>query len=94
MVQGRCEVLAGQARRSGGGLPYRNYAEFAETLRLLLERPELRAQMGEAGRQYVVENYSWDKVIARYEDFIARIVEHAPPRRAGGGRHSLAPLGR
>jgi glycosyltransferase involved in cell wall biosynthesis len=85
LVQGRCEVLAGQARRAGAGLPYRTYAEFAESLDLLFQRPELRTQMGEAGRQYVMANYSWDKVIARYEDFIARIVEHAPPR-AGQAR--------
>ncbi len=28
LVNGRCEVLLGQAHRSGGGLPYRGYAEF------------------------------------------------------------------
>jgi Glycosyltransferase len=28
LVQGHCAVLDGQARRSGGGIPYRSYAEF------------------------------------------------------------------
>jgi glycosyltransferase involved in cell wall biosynthesis len=77
MVQERCAVLAGQARRSGGGLPYRTFAEFAETARMLLGHPELRAQMGEAGRRYVLENYDWNDVIAHYEDFIARTVERS-----------------
>ncbi|HEX7096470.1 MAG TPA: glycosyltransferase family 4 protein [Acidimicrobiales bacterium] len=75
MVQGRCAVLAGQARRSGGALAYRSFAEFAETLHRLRADDVLREQLGEAGRRYVVANYDWDAVITRYEDFVTRIAE-------------------
>ena len=88
MVQGRCAVLAGQSARSGGGLAYRGFAEFSETLSVLLARPELRAQMGERGRQYVLQNYEWPTVIAHYEDFVGRVVERSRfhNRRTAVGR--------
>lgn len=78
MVQGRCDVLAGQARRSGGALSYRSFGEFAETLTHLLEHPELRDRMGEAGRKYVLDNYQWDTVIERYEAFVERVAAGRP----------------
>ena len=54
LANARCRVLAGQCQRSGGGLSYDGYAEFARgALRLLLERPELRATLGRQGRDYV-----------------------------------------
>ena len=36
LVQGYCDVLAGQCRRSGGGIPYKGFAEFGVALDLLL----------------------------------------------------------
>ena len=33
LVQGHCDVLAGQCRRSGGGIPYRGFAEFEAAAR-------------------------------------------------------------
>ncbi len=80
IVQGRCEVLAGQSKRSGGGIPYRSFAEFAAAVTRLRQDPTLRADMGEAGRQYVLDNYQWDVVIERWERFASRVVAR---RRAG-----------
>jgi glycosyltransferase involved in cell wall biosynthesis len=67
LVQGRCDVLVGQARRSGGGLPYIGYAEFEAGLDLLLTDASLRQRMAEAGRAYVQRRYMWPQVLARYE---------------------------
>jgi glycosyltransferase involved in cell wall biosynthesis len=86
LVQGRCAVLAGQSARSGGGVAYRGYAEFAESLRRLLDDRALRAQMGERGRQYVDRHYRWDTVIEGYESVLRRVVDEAArrlPRPAG-----------
>jgi glycosyltransferase involved in cell wall biosynthesis len=80
IVQGRCEVLAGQSRRSGGGLPYASYAEFAETLTRLLGDESLRRAMGKSGRQYVIENYAWPDVLDAYEAFLSRIVATHEPQ--------------
>ena len=70
LVQGRCEVLRGHAERSGGGIPYRGYAEFEAAVELLLGDAELRDRMGSAGRAYVESHYGWDELLARYERFL------------------------
>jgi glycosyltransferase involved in cell wall biosynthesis len=77
LVQGRCEVLVGQARRSGGALPYTGFAEFEAAVDLLLAEPELGEHLGRAGRAYVEREYRWETVMDRYEELIhAAIAEH------------------
>ena len=67
LVQGHCDVLEGQARRSGGGLPYRGFAEFEAALDLVTSDARLRRALGDAGRSYAEANYQWDTVLDRYE---------------------------
>jgi glycosyltransferase involved in cell wall biosynthesis len=89
LVQGRCEVLVGQSRRSGGGLPYDGFSNFAESLRRLRTDDALRSEMGASGRRYVREQYRWDHVIDRYEALLQgvaasgtwRFESTAPPPR-------------
>ncbi|MGH8991873.1 MAG: glycosyltransferase family 4 protein [Acidimicrobiia bacterium] len=73
LVQGHCEVLAGQATRAGGGLPYRGFAEFEAAVDLLVADPALAGAMGAAGRRYVEERYAWPVVMDRYERFLASV---------------------
>lgn len=76
LVNGNCDVLDGQARRSGGGLSYRSYREFEGALELLLESPATRAAMGAAGADFVISNYEPGVVLDRIErcasDVVAR----------------------
>jgi glycosyltransferase involved in cell wall biosynthesis len=72
LVQGHCEVLVGQSRRSGGGIPYKGFAEFEVAVDLLLAQPDLARRMGEAGRRYVELRYPWERVLSGYEHFLAR----------------------
>jgi glycosyltransferase involved in cell wall biosynthesis len=83
LVNARCAVLEAQARRSGGGLPYRGFGEFEAALAVLESEPSEVARLGAAGREYVEQRYRWDSVIDRYEEFL----ELAASRRyaAGGG---------
>jgi glycosyltransferase involved in cell wall biosynthesis len=67
LVQGASPVLAGQARRSGGAIPYRGFAEFEAAVELLRNTPELADRMGDNGRRYVDEHYRWDRVLERVE---------------------------
>jgi glycosyltransferase involved in cell wall biosynthesis len=67
LVQGASEVLAGQARRSQGAIPYVGYAEFEAAVEALMGHPELVSSLGLAGRQYVERRYGWDVVLERYE---------------------------
>ena len=78
LVQGRCEVLAGQARRSGGAFAYEGYAEFETALDLLVGDPGLAGRMGDAGRAYVERRYSWDACLDRYESLLRLAVERSP----------------
>jgi glycosyltransferase involved in cell wall biosynthesis len=80
LVQGHCEVLAGQCRRSGGGIPYRGFAEFEAAVDLLAEDGPLRARLGAAGRRFVEEQYTWDTVLDRYERLV-RMARQAEPSR-------------
>ena len=70
LVQGHCDVLVGQARRSGGAIPYRGYAEFEAALDALVDQPSLADSLGAAGRAYVERRYSWGAVMKRYEDLL------------------------
>ena len=70
LVQGRCQVLVGQAHRSGGAIPYVGFGAFEVAVNELLRRPELADQLGRQGRAYVEEHYSWPHVISLYESFL------------------------
>ncbi len=67
IVHANCPVTRGHCIRSGGGLYFANYPEFEEVLSLMLANEELRRNMGLAGRRYVLENYQWDVIVARYK---------------------------
>ena len=73
LVNGDCEVLRGQILRSGGGLYYRRYDEFAAALDLLLAESTLADALGRQGQAYFLENYSWERVMAKYEGLLARV---------------------
>jgi glycosyltransferase involved in cell wall biosynthesis len=74
LVQGRCEVLRGHARRSGAAIPYEGFAEFEAAVDLLVRDPALADRMGRAGRAYVEREYTWDVVLDRYEALLQACV--------------------
>jgi glycosyltransferase involved in cell wall biosynthesis len=63
----------GQCLRSNGGFFYHGYAEFAEALDLLLERPEVGQVLGAQGKAYVDAEYAWERVEQKVEDLLALI---------------------
>jgi glycosyltransferase involved in cell wall biosynthesis len=83
LVNSSCRVLEGQCVRSGGGLFYRGYAEFAAALRLLCESAELRARLGAAGRSYVGREYDWEVVEQRTSDFLEDVAAARGDLRPG-----------
>lgn len=87
LVQGHCDVLDGQCRRSGGGIPYRGFAEFEAAVELMTSDPGLGGRLGAAGRRYVEERYAWDAVLDRYERLLvtARRARSAAPQRTPAG---------
>ena len=65
LVHAAGEVMPYHCRQSNGGLWFRNYPEFEESLMLLITNPALRNAMGAAGRMYVQTQYSWDATESR-----------------------------
>jgi len=78
LVNAACRVLEGQCMRSGGGLFYRGYSEFADALRRLAIDAPLRAALGAAGQAYVRAEYDWDVVERRTEGFLETLLRPAP----------------
>jgi glycosyltransferase involved in cell wall biosynthesis len=69
LVNGNCAVLSGQCRRSGGGLEFTDYEEFQRALIELTGNPLVGRELGERGRRFVRENYSWSLVERKYLDW-------------------------
>jgi len=81
IVQARSPVLAGQARRSGGALPFAGYAEFEAAIDLLLDQPHLADELGNRGRRYVEDRYRWDVVLDGVEETISTAIRQFQARR-------------
>ncbi len=72
LVHADCAVTADHVRRSGGGLTFGSFGEFAAALDLLLARADMRRTLGERGRAYVLETCRWDAVARRTAGFALR----------------------
>jgi glycosyltransferase involved in cell wall biosynthesis len=74
LVHGGCEVTKEHVLKSNGGLYFTNYPEFEESLDYLLRRhPEVREKMAQSGKNYVLENFSWDKIILKYKELFSKL---------------------
>lgn len=62
-----CNVAREHIFTCGGGILYANADEFAAAVRTLTENAALAGEMGKKGREYVLANFSWDKVMVRIE---------------------------
>ncbi len=67
LVHADCEVTRYHAELSRGGLWFKDNPQFYECLELMLDDREAARAMGASGRSYVLENYSWDRVIDGFD---------------------------
>ena len=106
MVHADCPVTRDHVLISGGGLAFKDYPHFAECLDYLLERPELRADMAQAGAAYVQANFAWPVVVDNYLRVIEKVNAEPLPaptttakalaprpvqRRSGPAVHQMVP---
>ena len=82
LVQGRCDVLSGQAKRSNGALFYNGFAEFESALDLFFENKHLAASLGSNGYAYVEKNYEWKSLAIRYELLLEQVIDAFPRRNS------------
>jgi len=73
LANARCEVLKGQCLRSNAGLFYENYDEFREALSLLLASEKLRESLGQKGKAYFDQNYTWNVIEKKYLSIIEQL---------------------
>jgi glycosyltransferase involved in cell wall biosynthesis len=66
LVNAACEVTVAHCRESNGGLYFRDYAEFAACLDLIVAQPRLRERMARLGRAHVLAHYTWDTIAETY----------------------------
>jgi glycosyltransferase involved in cell wall biosynthesis len=72
LVHEHCEVTRGHVQRSKGGLWFSSFEDFVGVVRWLQEHPDLAARMGQNGRAYVRQNYTWAAVVDRFEKLVAQ----------------------
>jgi len=79
-INGYRNVL--EHKKQGLLVPARDTDAIAGAIVHLLKDPELRKQMGKAGRQKA-QDYAWSKVASRIEDFYKELLERYPVPRYG-----------
>ncbi len=73
MVNAECSVTVEQTQRSQGGMYYRTFDEFSRMVETITQDKELQSRLGENGRQFVLDNYVWDKIVQKYEKLFEMI---------------------
>jgi glycosyltransferase involved in cell wall biosynthesis len=68
LANGASPVLDEHCKASEGGLVYTDRTTFIQSLRLMLDDPDLRRDMAQAGREYTVTQFRWDAVLNRFRD--------------------------
>jgi len=73
LVHANCSVTRHFAQESNGGLYFSDYFEFEGCLNYMQSQPNLADGMGENGRKFVLENFSWDIIVEKYMDFFRQV---------------------
>jgi glycosyltransferase involved in cell wall biosynthesis len=63
LVHEGCAVTREHIVKSGGGLFFENYADFEGCLEHFLANPDTTKTMGTAGKDYVMKNFAWNKIV-------------------------------
>jgi len=81
LVNARCAVTSGHVARSGGGASYDGPDQLADRLASLLGEREQSVLAGAAGRRYVAEHYTWERVEDRLMSLLERVARRPRGRR-------------
>ena len=67
IANGASDVVRWHCERSGAGLLYSDEYELAQYLALVADNPDRLRGLGQLGRRYVLDNYTWDAALDRME---------------------------
>ncbi len=73
VVASRLQGIQEAVREGENGilLPWDDPAAFVEVLLDLVKNPVKRRELGERGRRYTAENFSWDRIAGRYSELFS-----------------------
>lgn len=77
LVSKDCEVLARHVAESGAGLAYKGYDGFKQAVGRILGNPAEARAMGQKGREFVSQRFSWGPVLEIYEQVISEVAGQA-----------------
>jgi len=71
LVNGQCEVLRFQVTRCGGGYFYTDQESFDNAVLRLVNNPQHRDEMGERGRRFVQQHYTWPRALKAFMEVVS-----------------------
>lgn len=74
LVHEECEVTKHFSQVTNGGLYFKDYFEFEGCTDYFLQHPEQAEQMGEQGRQFVLDNFTWNEVTRKYIELFQQVI--------------------
>jgi glycosyltransferase involved in cell wall biosynthesis len=77
VVNALCDPTRDHCAHSGGGLWFGSYREFEVIVDRLMADARLRQRLGENGRAYVQEHFTWPTVLERYVRFLTSVAARA-----------------
>ena len=87
LVHRGCAVTRDHAEVSGGGLTFSDASDFVRTVDLVLSDQGRAFAMAEAGRRYVMKNFTWETVCQKY----TRLLEEAETWERNGQKRARRP---
>jgi len=75
LVNAQCEVTRQFVIKANAGLYYNGYHEFEACIDYMLKHETIAGEMGKNGREFVLDNYSWDAVTKKYMAFFKDLSE-------------------
>lgn len=73
LVHEECDVTKHFVKDSNGGLYFKGYYDFQETVNYLLKNEEVADKMAKNGREYVMNHFAWPVIVEKYTRFFESI---------------------
>lgn len=74
LVHYDCAVTRGFAQQSNSALYFKDYLEFEGCIDFYIKEVEIAAKMGKTGRQFVLDNFTWDVIVKKYTEYFERVI--------------------
>ena len=76
LVNKRCNVTQYFAEASKAGLYFDTYFEFEGSINYIYNNTDIAKQMGQNGRDFVLNNFKWEVIVERFVDFFKKVREY------------------